>query len=585
MQLFKEPRRLDRVPKLQKERRSEFRDMNQFSGIGIVSLKFLASPKSGSSLDEKEPYLQFWDRLDELNSEEKYANLFNYIREEKMRKYIWIALAGFALGLLLAGYVFVSLPEKHTAAREIVSSPAAPELSTTLYASPGPESRADLDFVKISEKVGPAVVKIVSEHKEKIRQQVPDDQWPFDDFWDRFFGRPTPRDEEYRSGVQGAGFFIGSDGYILTNNHIAENSIKNTVTTLQGKEYDAKVIGTDPRTDLALLKVEDKNLPFVELGDSSLVKVGEWVLAIGNPLGMEHTVTAGIVSAKGRQLGSGLNVPDYQDFIQTDAAINRGNSGGPLVNMMGEVIGINSNILSPTGGNIGIGFAIPSNIAKKIVAQLKDKGKVTRGRLGVVLQDVTEGLRKQLNLKDRKGAVVTTVDPEGPAEKAGFKPYDVIIEVNGLPVENMNDLKFKIADVEPGKKISIRVVRDGKEAALTPTIEELEPEGEKGRTPESDKDVGLSLSPMTPSLARRYGYRTTEGLLITEVRPYSEASKARPSLLTGDIIVEVNRKKITSVREFESILKKTPKGEEIILLIRREEGGQVQDIIVTLRVP
>jgi serine protease Do len=500
-----------------------------------------------------------------------------------MKKYVWVALVSFAFGLLLAGYVFVYLPEKHMVAKEVVSKPAAPELSADLYASSAPEVRADLDFVKIAEKVGPSVVKIVSEHKEKARQQGPDDQWPFEDFWDRFFNRPAPRNEESRSAVQGTGFFISPDGYVLTNNHIAENSIKNTVTTLQGKDYDAKVIGTDPKTDLALLKIEAKDLPFVELGDSALVKVGEWVLAIGNPLGMEHTVTAGIVSAKGRQLGTGLNVPTYQDFIQTDAAINRGNSGGPLVNMKGEVIGINSNILSPTGGNIGIGFAIPSNIARKVVSQLKDKGKVTRGRLGVIMQNVNEGMRKQLNLKDSKGAVVTTVEPEGPAEKSGFKQYDVILEVNDQPVEDSNDLKFKIADIEPGKKVTVRVIRDGKEMTLTPTIEEMDAEGEKGQVASSDKDAGLSVSPMTPSLARRYGYRTTEGLLITEVRNFSEAEKA--GLATGDIIVEINRKKIVSVREFENILKQTPSGEEIILLVRREGDGQIQDTIITLKVP
>ena len=453
-----------------------------------------------------------------------------------------------------------------------------------LYAAPAPELRTDLDFVGISEKVGPAVVKIVSEHKEKAREQQGfEDPFPFDDFWDRFFGRPAPRQpQEYRSTVQGTGFFITSDGYLLTNNHLAEDSIKNTVTTLQGKDYDAKVIGLDPKTDLALLKIEAKDVPFAILGDSAGVKVGEWVLAIGNPLGLEHTVTAGIVSAKGRQLGTGTDVPTYQDFIQTDAAINRGNSGGPLVNMRGEVIGINSNILSPTGGNIGIGFAIPSNMAKKIVAQLKDKGKVVRGRLGVVMQNVTEGMRKQFDIKASKGAIITTVEPDGPADKAGFKQYDVIVEINGQPVEDSNDLKFKIADIEPGKKTSIKVIRDGKEIMLSPTIEEMDPEVEKGEATSSDKNVGLSLAPMTPSLARRYGYRTTEGLLVTEVRDYSEADKA--GLLAGDVILEVNRKKVATVREFEAVLKKTPSGEEVILLVRREGDGQAQDLILPMKV-
>jgi len=504
-----------------------------------------------------------------------------------MKKFVWVAIAAFALGLFVAGYVFVILPERHSAVPDTDAVyPAAPAASTNLYAAPAPEVRADLDFVGISEKVGPAVVKIVSEHKQKARQQQGfEDQFPFDDFWDRFFGRPAPgqpQPQDSRSVVQGTGFFITADGYVLTNNHIAEDSIKNTVTTLQGKEYEAKVIGLDPKTDLALLKIEAENLPFAALGDSAMVKVGEWVLAIGNPLGMEHTVTSGIVSAKGRQLYAGTNFPTYQDFIQTDAAINRGNSGGPLVNMKGEVIGINSNILSPSGGNVGIGFAIPSNMAAKVIAQFKEKGKVVRGRLGVVMQNVTDGMRKQFDIKAAKGAIITTVEPDGPADKAGFKQYDVIVELNGQPIEDSNDLKFKIADIEPGKKISVKVIRDGKEVTLAPTVEELEPEEEKGEVASSEKDVGLSLTPMTPALSRRYGYRTTEGLLVTEVRDYSEADRA--GLTTGDIILEANRKKISTVREFESILKKTLSGDEVILLVRRESDGQSQDLILPLKV-
>jgi serine protease Do len=221
-------------------------------------------------------------------------------------------------------------------------------------------------------------------------------------------------------------------------------------------------------------------------------------------------------------------------------------------------------------------------MARKVVAQLKEKGKVVRGRLGVTMQNVNEGMRRQLGIKSEKGAIVTTVEPDGPADKAGFKQYDVIIELNGQPVEDSNDLKFKIADIEPGKKISVKVVREGREIVLSPVVEELEPEEEKGQVASSDKDVGLTLTPMTPALARRYGYRTTEGLLVTEVRDYSEADKA--GIGTGDIILEVNRVKVATVREFESILKKTAEGDEVVLLVRREGDGQSQDYILTLKV-
>jgi len=501
-----------------------------------------------------------------------------------MKKYFLVSLISFFLGAFLAALFFVYLPEKST--QEDAFEESSPLLLTSsLYASPSAQAKPNLDFVQIADKVGPAVLKIESEKIEKRRiRSFGDERFsdPFEDFWERFFGRPRRKEQEYRSRAQGTGFCINSTGYILTNNHIVENSIKITVTTIDRKEYTAKIIGTDAKTDLALIKVNGKNLPFVELGDSATLRVGEWVLAIGNPFGMENTVTAGIVSAKGRQIGVGMNVPDYQDFIQTDAAINRGNSGGPLVNMKGEVVGITSNILTPSGGNIGIGFAIPSNLAKKIVTQLEEKGKVVRGYIGVTIEHVTEDIKKLLGLKSKRGALVTSVQPGYPAEKAGLKRYDVIIEVNGQPVEDRNDLRFKIADIEPGTKVKIKVIRDGKEMTLTVIPIELESEKEKESTTYSGKDLGISVEPMNPRLARRYGYTTQEGLIITQVARYSEAE--RKQIEPGDIIIEVNRRKVTSKKDFENVVKKTKSGGSIMLLVRKEEDGQYLDRIVTLRI-
>ena len=296
---------------------------------------------------------------------------------------------------------------------------------------------------------------------------------------------------------------------------------------------------------------------------------------------MEHTVTAGIVSYKGRQ----IDTQSYQDFIQTDAAINRGNSGGPLINMKGEVIGINSNIATSGfggGGNIGIGFAIPSSIAKKVVVQLKEKGRVIRGRLGVQIRDLTEGMVKQWKLMSKAGAVVISVEPDSPAELAKIKQYDVITQVNGEPVKNGDDLRFRIADILPGGKVNLTLVRDGKETKVTAIVDELAPEREKGQVASLDKDIGVSVMALTPNTARRYGLRTTEGLLITEVRNGSEA--ARQNLAAGMIILEVNRRKVTTVGEFEDILKKTESGDEVILLVRQELEGRPQDFIATVKV-
>jgi len=502
-----------------------------------------------------------------------------------MRKSVWIALTSFALGLLVAGYVFLHHPEKAIPETSLSRPAAAAAPSSALFASQPPEPKADMDFVTISEKVGPAVVKVEAERREKVSAFGGDEGDPFQDFWDRFFGQQRPRQQQEQPvTAQGTGFFISPDGYILTNNHVVEKAERVTVNTVQGKEYEAKVIGTDPKTDIALIKVEAKDTPFAELGDSSQMKVGEWVLAIGNPYGLDHTVTAGIISAKGRQIDTG----SYQDFIQTDAAINRGNSGGPLINMRGEVVGITSNIFTPTGGNIGIGFAIPSNIAKKVVVQLKAKGRVVRGYLGILPVELTEGMRKQFGLKDLKGAIVSSVTPGSPADAAKLKPYDVIVAINGQPVENVSDLRFKIADIEPGKAVALKVIRDGKEIALTATAVEQPSDAQRGQAATPDKSTGLSLEALSPQLARRYGLRTAEGLLITDVQPLSEA--ARQGLESGMIILEVNRVKVTTVAQFNAIVKKAAPGDELILLVRIESQSrtgsesQSNDTIVPLKV-
>lgn len=523
------------------------------------------------------------ENLRKLNFLDKYVNLISkHLGGREMKKTLLISAISFFLGVFLCALVFVYLPE-NSIQENYSEEPITSSFTPSLYASPFPQAKPDLDFVQISEKIGPAVVKIECEKVEKVRVRGFWDESPFDpfeDFWDRFFGRPREREREYRSTAQGTGFFISSDGDILTNHHIVENATKVTVFTIEGKEYSAEIKGTDPDTDLALLKVNGKNLHFVEIGDSAKLKVGEWVAAIGNPFGMEHTLTAGIVSAKGRQLGVG---PKYQDYIQTDTAINRGNSGGPLVNMKGEVVGITSNILSPSGGNIGIGFAIPANLAKKVVKQLKEKGKVVRGYLGVYMGNITEDFKKTLNLKSKKGALVNEVESGTPAEKAGLKQYDVIIEINGKQVEDKDDLALKVADIEPGTRVNIKVIRDGKEKILTTTIAELKTEVEKEASTASGEDLGISVYTLTPQLARRYGLRTQEGILITKVDSYSQAAKQ--DIQRGDIIIEVNKRKVTSVRELENIVKKTKPGDPIMLLLRRESDGRVQEFIRTLRIP
>lgn len=431
-------------------------------------------------------------------------------------------------------------------------------------------------FVEIVKKVKPTVVRVESTIEVKTSVF---DFWGEDDFFRRFFGIP---EERRRTTGIGSGFIISSDGYILTNNHVIENAISVKITTLQGKRYDAKIIGTDKRSDVALLKINGKDLPYVSLGDSSKVDVGEWVIAIGNPLGDilqgDVTVSAGIVSAKGRQLG----IADYEDFIQTDAAINKGNSGGPLVNIRGEVIGMTSAILSPSGGNIGIGFAVPSNMAKFVVEQLKKNGRVIRGYLGVTITSITEDTAKVLNLPSLKGALINSVERGGPADKAGLKRYDVVIEFDGKKVEHWSQLKAMIGQTEPGKKVTLKVIRDGKEITLQATVGELEEEKTKARYGRRDEegaeDLGIEVDTISSREAREYGYPRA-GVVITRVIRGSVAYEA--GLRRGDMILEINRRPVRNTEEFGRILSRLRSGDSVLFLIWRDE----QELMLSLTLP
>jgi serine protease Do len=496
-----------------------------------------------------------------------------------MKKITIIAAVSFLAGMILTGFILFYLPETNTDAA--IQETHSSEMASQLYASSPPvQANQNPDFVSIAEKISPAVVSILAEKVE--RRQVVGFDSPFDDFWDRFFGLPQDREREYRSRAGGTGFFISEDGYILTNNHIVENAIKVTVTTLQEQEYQAKIIGTDPETDLALLKVEEDKHPYAVLGNSETLKVGEWVLAVGNPLGLSHTVTSGIVSAKGRfRLTQEL---EYQDFIQTDAAINRGNSGGPLINMDGKVIGINSIIYSPSGGNIGIGFAISSKLAKSVVDQLKEKGRVVRGYLGVSVYEITEDHVKLLDLESKKGAMVAEVTPGSPADDAGLKRYDVITAINGDPIEDGRDLQYKIADIEPGTKSKLTIIRNGEEETLTVEIGEKPSSSLTQDTSESGKDIGLKVREMSPTLARQMGFETEKGLLITEVKEFSVAESA--GLQRGDIIIEINREEVDALDDLDKILKASDPGDPLLMMIRREYRSRPsQDFFVTVRIP
>lgn len=383
-----------------------------------------------------------------------------------------------------------------------------------------------------------------------------------DEFFDKFFGDAPTREFKQRS--LGSGFVIDKEGYILTNNHVVEKASSIKVKLSDGKEYDAKVIGKDAKTDIALIKITAKNsLPVAALGDSDKLEVGDWVMAAGNPYGLDHTVTVGIVSAKGRVIGQG----PYDDFIQTDASINPGNSGGPLFNMQGEVVGINTAIVS---GGQGIGFAIPVNMAKALLPQLKSKGKVVRGWLGVVIQKVTPELAKSFGLKESEGALVSDVMENSPAGKADVKRGDVIISFDGKPIKEMDQLPRIVAATEVGKKVKVGLIREGKRIDVEVTVAEFTEETREAQntTPEVEKNFGLVVQNITPEIARHLNLKDRRGVIVTDIQPGSPAEDA--DIRAGDIIKEINKKLVASVDDFREIVKKARPKEGIVMLVKRD---------------
>jgi serine protease Do len=422
-------------------------------------------------------------------------------------------------------------------------------------------------FSAIAKRTMPVVVNISTTWQRSVRGGSND---PIEEFFSRFFGEALPRENSQRS--LGSGILISKDGEILTNYHVVRNADLIKVKLSDQSEHEARLVGGDERTDLALVRIRKTagNLPFAKLGMSSHLDVGDWVMAIGNPFGLEHTVTAGIVSAKGRVIGAG----PYDNFIQTDASINPGNSGGPLINAMGEVVGVNSAIFSQSGGNVGIGFAIPIDLAKKVVEQLRKNGRVVRGWLGVRAQDVSPTLALSLGLARNLGdmAIVTEVAEHSPAADAGVRTGDVIIEFNGKPVPKSHEFPAVIADTPPGQKVTLKIVRDRKTQTLAVKIGELPNESDSTQQTEArDPELGLRVQRITPEAARRLGLSSAKGVLVIEVQPNSPADQV--GIEPADVIREVNQRPVNNVKEFERAARQGRRGDRILLLVQRGDNA------------
>ena len=470
-----------------------------------------------------------------------------------------------------------------------VSSVLATVLALTLLGITSPAPQADAagltpeTFADIAQKYSPAVVNISTQKTFKGKTSrreffgpgpMPGPGEPFWDFFEKFFPE-MPREFTQRS--LGTGFIIDPKGLVITNEHVVKNAdkIKVKMAGQDGKEYTATVKGRDPQTDIALLQIDAKEtFPSLTLGDSDKIRVGDWVVAIGNPFGLGHTVTQGIISAKGRIIGAGR----YDNFLQTDAAINPGNSGGPLLNLEGEVVGINTAIVA-TGQ--GIGFAIPTNMVKNIIEQLETKGKVVRGMLGVQVQVVTPEIAKAFGMSEPRGAVVAEVHPDTPAEKAGIKREDIIIEYNGKPIKEMNELPRLVAATPPGTKTTVKVLRNGKEMTFPITVTELKEEQfgkEAAEQPKEENTIGLVVEDLDARMAQHLGLKETKGVVVVEVMPGSAGSDA--GLRRGDVIIEINGKAIPDTKTFQKVLAEQPKKSYARFLVKRE--GRTMIVAVEL---